>query len=112
MESSAQVRRPQLTFLLYLCFSKKTAISKHKASLDKLKESDPEFYKFLEQEDSGLLDFNPSDASEEEMEEGSEEEEEEEEEDEQGGRVHKLPTKLEVNKLCYGNRCFVEIHPQ
>ena len=50
---------------------------KHKASLEKLKEQDPEFYEFLKSEDQELLDFDPGDMSgsdedgEEEMEQGS-----------------------------------------
>ena len=36
---------------------------KHKQSLNKLKENDPEFYKFLKDEDTTLLDFDPDEVS-------------------------------------------------
>ncbi|KAK6738080.1 hypothetical protein RB195_020279 [Necator americanus] len=49
----------------------KSAKAKHLHDLQKLKESDPEFYKFLQEQDADLLDFHPSD----EEEEGEEEEE-------------------------------------
>lgn len=57
---------------------------KHKQSLEKLKQSDPEFYEFLKNEDQELLDFS-SDSGDDEG-------------DEEEGGVHKLPSKLEVRK--------------
>lgn len=33
----------------------------HRAELEKLSEKDPEFYKFLEEQDADLLEFNESD---------------------------------------------------
>ncbi|KAL6736062.1 hypothetical protein Aduo_006452 [Ancylostoma duodenale] len=61
----------------------KSAKAKHLQDLQKLKESDPEFYKFLQEQDADLLDFHPSDDEEEEEEvEESDEEIDEMEADE------------------------------
>ncbi len=61
--------------------------SKHKKSLEELKDKDPEFYEFLRKEDSGLLDFDESDDGEY-TESGS---------DDSDDGAHRHPEKLEVS---------------
>ena len=56
---------------------------RHKAELERLKEQDPEFFKFLEKNDGRLLEFGEDEDEEEEEEEESEDEAEAEDEAEE-----------------------------
>ncbi|XP_002737527.1 nucleolar complex protein 2 homolog isoform X1 [Saccoglossus kowalevskii] len=67
---------------------KLTKVKKHQMQMKSLKEKDPEFYKFLQDEDQELLDF---DLSGSDLEDNDDEESEEEDAD-----LHKLPQRLEV----------------
>lgn len=60
-----------------------------KQSLDELKDKDPEFYKYLKQNDKELLDFNPEDLSE------GNDDDDEEGSDSEGGELESAPSDVD-----------------
>ncbi|XP_077371094.1 nucleolar complex protein 2 homolog [Festucalex cinctus] len=59
--------------------------SQHKEQLSRLKNKDPEFYKFLEENDKNLLNFEDTDSSEDD----------DDDDDDDEGKYHALPSMLE-----------------
>ncbi|XP_064621776.1 nucleolar complex protein 2 homolog isoform X2 [Lineus longissimus] len=72
-------------------------VHQHKKSLQKLKETDPDFYSFLESQDKDLLDFNDSGSDDDEDDDEEEEEEANEMEDESSDENDELVRKLEAD---------------
>jgi len=76
-------------------------LSRHKRDMEKLKASDPEFYKYLESADKELLDFEASDEEGLDVTDEESDGEDDKEDEEKAGvddeeKIHQPPDKLEV----------------
>ncbi|PIC46318.1 hypothetical protein B9Z55_006050 [Caenorhabditis nigoni] len=77
----------------------KGGMKKHKLDLEALKKSDPEFFKFLQQEDADLLNMEEDDDDDEEGEDDEDEEDEEEEEESDGDDDEEDDDKTKIKKI-------------
>ncbi|EGT36049.1 hypothetical protein CAEBREN_25815 [Caenorhabditis brenneri] len=68
----------------------KGGMNKHKLNLEKLKRSNPEFSKFLQQEDADLLNMDDDTDDDEDEDDEDEEDEEEEEDDDDKTKIKKI----------------------
>jgi len=71
-------------------------ISKHKRDMEKLKQADPEFFKYLESADKELLEFDASDEEEDDESDSDEDKDEDGDKMDEDDKIHKPPNKLEV----------------
>ncbi|CAP23839.3 Protein CBR-PRO-2 [Caenorhabditis briggsae] len=77
----------------------KGGMKKHKLDLEALKKSDPEFFKFLQQEDADLLNMEEDEDDDEEGEDNEDEEDEEEEEESDEDDDEEDDDKTKIKKI-------------